>query len=122
MAGNFLHTTLTVGIALVWLINGLYCKLLNFVPRHRQIVARIYGPTHAAVITHITGALELAMFIWVFSNIGTRLCAIVQIVLIAAMNTVEYFKAQDLLLFGKRNAIFATLFILLICYNEFFLG
>jgi len=30
-------------IALIWLINGLFCKLLNFVPRHEEIVKRILG-------------------------------------------------------------------------------
>jgi hypothetical protein len=32
---------LTWLIALVWIINGLFCKVLNWAPRHQLIVARI---------------------------------------------------------------------------------
>lgn len=28
-------------IALVWLVNGLWCKVLGHVPRHEAIVARV---------------------------------------------------------------------------------
>jgi hypothetical protein len=34
---------LNYGIASVWIANGLFCKLLNLVPRHQRIVARILG-------------------------------------------------------------------------------
>ncbi len=30
-------------IAAVWIANGLFCKVLNLVPRHQEIVARIIG-------------------------------------------------------------------------------
>ena len=41
------NTILTIPISLVWLFNGLFCKLLDFVPRHEAIVARIPGMQHA---------------------------------------------------------------------------
>ena len=37
-------------ISLVWLVNGLYCKVLNFVPRHQLIVARILGEDFARIL------------------------------------------------------------------------
>jgi hypothetical protein len=42
-------------IALVWLVNGLLCKVLGLVPRHAAIVARILGPSHADLLTLLIG-------------------------------------------------------------------
>jgi hypothetical protein len=44
---GIIYRVLLVAIALVWLANGLLCKVLGLVPRHEAIVARILGP-HAA--------------------------------------------------------------------------
>jgi hypothetical protein len=112
---------LNVVVALVWFINGLYCKLLNFVPRHQQIVATMLGEEHAAIITRLIGVSEMLLAAWVLSRIKSRWCAIVQVVLIAMMNTLEFFLAPDLLLFGKANAVFATLLIGVILFNEYVL-
>lgn len=49
------HSLLTTAISLVWPINGFYCKLLNFVPRHQQVVARILDADHAAAATKTIG-------------------------------------------------------------------
>ena len=108
-------------IALVWLINGLYCKVFNGVPRHQEIVARILGTTHAALFTKAIGIAEILMAVWILSRILPRLNAIAQIVIIATMNTIEYFMAPDLLLFGHWNAVVALLFIAVIYSNEFLL-
>jgi hypothetical protein len=107
-------------IAAVWLVNGLICKLLNLVPRHQQIVARIIGDAHAGALTRLIGALEIAMGVWILSGIKPRLNAITQAVVIASMNTLEFLLAPDLLLWGRFNALFAFLFILLILYNQFY--
>jgi len=117
-----LHTILTYCIAAVWLINGLFCKLLNFVPRHQLIVARILGEADAALFTKAIGVAEAAMAVWVISGIKARVNAIAQMVIIAAMNALEFFLAPDLLLWGKLNAVFALLFILVIYFNEFYLA
>jgi hypothetical protein len=109
-------------IAAVWLINGLICKVLNLVPRHQEIVARIIGPSHSRQLTVLIGLYEIAMAIWILSRFWSRVNAIVQIIIIATMNSLEFFLAHDLLLWGKANAIFAFLFILLIYYNEFHLS
>jgi hypothetical protein len=50
-----------------------------------------------------------------------RLNTITQIIVIATMNTIEFILVPDLLLWGRFNALFALLFILLIWYNEFHL-
>ncbi len=107
-------------IALVWLINGLYCKALGFVPRHEQIVARILGESQAPVITRLIGILEILMAVWIWSRIKPRLCAVAQAIVIAVMNIIEFALAPDLLLFGRINAIVALCFIAVILLNEFY--
>jgi len=108
-------------IATVWIANGLFCKVLNLVPRHQEIVARILGNEHPALFTKAIGLSEIAMAVWILSGFQTRLNAITQIAVIATMNIMEFFLAPDLLLWGRFNLLFAFLFVLLIFYNEFFL-
>ena len=110
---------LTILISLVWLINGLVCKVLGFVPRHQQIVAKILGEQYSYVITKTIGGLEILMFVWVISRIKHRLCAVTQIILVAVMNTLEFILAPELLLFGRFNSLIALAFIFIIYYNEF---
>jgi len=114
-----LHRFLNCLIALVWLINGLLCKVLDLVPRHREIVARILGDDHAFLLSKMIGFSEIGMAVWVLSGLAKRLNALTQIIIIAAMNILEFFLAPDLLLWGRANALIAFLFIILICYNEF---
>jgi hypothetical protein len=109
-------------IAAVWLINGLFCKMLNRVPRHKEIVARILNTDQVSFITFMIGVGEVLMAIWILTGIRTRFNAVTQIIVIAVMNTLEFFLTPDLLLWGKANAIFAFLFILLIYYREFHLS
>jgi hypothetical protein len=111
-------------ISTVWLANGLFCKVLNLVPRHREIVAQILSLNHyySRIITIGIGISEMIMAIWILSKFKTRLNAITQIIIIATMNTMEFFLAPDLLLWGKTNSVFAFLFIVLIYFNEFYLN
>jgi uncharacterized membrane protein len=122
MNKKIIHRILTYLIALTWIINGLFCKLLNLVPRHQLIVARILGNDHAGLFTKIIGVLELCMAVWILSSIKPRLCAFAQIIVVTAMNSIEFFLAPDLLLFGKINSIVALVFIIVIYYNEFVLN
>jgi hypothetical protein len=109
-------------IAAVWLINGLFCKILNLVPRHQEIVARILGEHYATTFTKLIGLAEIMMFVWVISRIAPVFCARTQIFVILLMNSIEFTLAPDLLLFGKLNLLVALLFSTLILYNEFVLG
>lgn len=108
------HKVLTYLIAAVWLINGLYCKVLNQVPRHKEIVSRILGDEYAGILTIGIGIGEIGMAIWILSGVKSNLNATIQIVLIAVMNIIEFIKVKDLLLFGRLNIVFAFLFIVLI--------
>jgi hypothetical protein len=108
-------------ITIVWIANGLFCKVLNLVPRHQEIVARILGNGQAALLTRVIGFSEIAMALWILSGFQTRLNAITQVTIIAVMNMLEFFLVPDLLLWGRFNLLFAFLFILLILYNEFYI-
>lgn len=116
------HKLLNYFIAIVWFANGLFCKVLDLVPRHRQIVASILGDDYAKPLTLLIGFSEIGMAVWILSRRWTRLNAALQIFVIATMNILEFTLAPDLLLWGKANAIFAFMFILLIYYNEFYLN
>ena len=123
---NRLHMTLnkktnviTYFIALVWIINGLFCKVLDFVPRHEAIVAKILSEEHSRLLIVLIGLSEILMAIWILSGIKSRWNAITQILIVASMNILEFLLVPDLLLWGKLNALFACLFMLLVYFNEF---
>jgi len=118
MTITLLYRLLTYLIALVWLANGLLCKVLGLVPRHEAIVARILGPAYAGPLTRLIGLAEIGMAVWLLSGIKRRWCVLAQMALVATMNTLEYVLAPDLLLWGRANALFASLFVgLLYCYE-----
>lgn len=116
-----IHKILTYCIATVWIANGLFCKVLNLVPRHEQIVARILGDDHSRLLTILIGLSEIIMAVWILSAYKTKLNAIAQIAVVATMNTLEFILVPDLLLWGKLNSLFAFIFILVVYYNEFIL-
>lgn len=118
------HLVLTLVISLVWLANGLFCKVLNLVPRHQQIVETILGveTSTARVLTLLIGLSEVIMAIWILTQWKSKLIAFLQMSIVAAMNILEFVLAPDLLLWGRLNALFAFLFILLVYYHGFVLG
>jgi hypothetical protein len=116
------HKILSYCIAIVWLVNGLICKLLNLIPRHEQIVARILGKEYSRPLTIVIGISEIVMAFWILSGFKARLNTISQIAVIVIMNTLEFVLVPDLLLWGKFNSVFALLLILVIYINEFYLN
>ena len=111
---------MTYCIATVWIANGLFCKVLNLVPRHEQIVARILGDDYSRLLTILIGLSEIIMAVWILSDYKTKLNAIAQITVVATMNTLEFILVPDLLLWGKLNSLFAFIFILVVYFNEFY--
>lgn len=121
MIKNVLHPLLTFIIAFVWLVNGFFCKVLNLVPRHEQIVARILGRQYSKQFTIVIGIAEIIIAGFVLTKFKTRINAVVQMFIIATMNIIEFIIVPDLLLWGRANIIFAFMLIWLIYYNEFVL-
>lgn len=116
------HKILTYIIATVWLVNGLFCKVLNLIPRHEQIVARIIGNDYSRPLTILIGLAEIVMAIWVLTKFKSKLNAIAQMTVVATMNIIEFTVVPDLLLWGRLNIVFAFMFIGLVYYNEFVLN
>ena len=116
------HKILSFCIAAIWIVNGLFCKVLNLVPRHELIVAKILGNEHARLLTIVIGFSEILMTIWILSNLKSRLNAVTQIFIIAAMNILELIFVPGMLLWGKANGIFAFILIFAIYFNEFYLN
>ncbi len=114
-----IHNFLTYCIAAIWLINGLFCKVLNLVPRHQQIVASIVSIEYARFLTFAIGLAEIVMAIWILSKISSKLSTWVQIIIVTMMNVLEFLLVPDLLLWGKFNALFALLFMAVVYINEF---
>jgi uncharacterized membrane protein YphA (DoxX/SURF4 family) len=112
---------LTYLVAFVWLVNGLFCKVLNLVPRHQEIVARILGDSYAPLLTILIGFSEILICLWILSKIKSRWCAITQIIIVVMMNSIEFLFAKDLLLFGSLNAFFSFLFCCAVFATEFVL-
>ena len=117
-----IHKVLSLCIAGIWIANGLFCKVLNLIPRHELIVARILKTGHSRLLTMMIGCSEILMAIWILSDLKPKLNAIIQILIIAIMNILEIILAPDLLLWGRANGIFAFILILVIYFNEFYLN
>ena len=118
---RIIYKTLTFCIAAIWIANGLFCKVLNLVPRHEQIVAEILGENFSRPLTILIGLSEIIMAAWILSGYKSKLNAIVQILIVTTMNTLEFILVPDLLLWGKFNSLYAFLFILVVYLNEFYL-
>ena len=77
-----------LAIALVWLYQGLWCKVLGGVPRHEAVIEAV--PFIGSAAGHSTlialGLFECGIGLWVLSGRWMRQAAIVQTVLLAAMN------------------------------------
>jgi EamA domain-containing membrane protein RarD len=114
-----IYNLIKLSSAIIWLINGLYCKLLNQVPRHEMIVQRILQTSQAPMLTRLIGICEIGMAVWIIYGFKSKWNAIIQMIVIGIMNLLEFIIAPDLLLWGGGNAFFAALFILIIGLNEF---
>ncbi len=116
------HKTINIIIALVWLVNGLLCKILNLVPRHQEIVGRILSDDYAIILTKLIGIGEVAIAIWILLGIFSKLNCWVQIILVVVMNILEFILVPEYLLWGKGNLPFALLFAALVFVNYYYLG
>jgi uncharacterized membrane protein YphA (DoxX/SURF4 family) len=105
--------------ASVWLVNGLWCKVMDGVPRHREIVARILGEEHSLLLTRLIGIGEVGLAAWIVTGIRYKWSASVQILGVITMNVIEFFLAPDLLLYGRINAVVALAYVSLVAYSAF---
>lgn len=107
---------LTILIGSVWVFHGLYSKVSNGIPRHRQIVERILGEGIADRATLAIGILEISLGLWIFSGFLRRTCALVQTLALVSMNVLEILLARDLLISAPGMVALNLGFISLIWY------
>lgn len=93
-------TALRFFVAGVWLIHGLYNKLLGGSPRHLSIVQSVPGlaGSAGARVLLAVGVFEVAIAVWTLSRRAPRLCAATQTVVLLTMNGFELAYARPLLL------------------------
>src|SRR5215831_14967134 len=87
-------------VAGVWLVHGLYNKLLGGSPRHLAIVQSVPGFAGAAGarLMIAIGVCEVALAAWMLSGRALRACAATQTVVLLSMNAVELTFARPLLI------------------------
>src|SRR4051794_17641992 len=110
------RTLLAVAIGSVWIFHGVYSKVLEGIPRHRLIVARVLGEEHARGATVVIGACEAMLGLWTFTQRKRRACATVQTAAIAAMNTMEILRAEDLLISAAGMVALNLAFLCLVWF------
>ncbi len=104
--------------ASIWIVNGLFFKVLQFVPRHQTIVSEILELEEAYFLTLVIGVAETILGILILMNWRPKFLALTQVLLILSMNIFEYFLVPQLLMFGKWNLLFAILLCLGILVNQ----
>jgi hypothetical protein len=117
-----IYQILRVSFAVVWFVNGFYCKILGLIPRHEFIVAKILGFKYAETLTLAIGFGEVLMGFWILGGYKAKFNAVTQIVLVLLMNILEVILVPELLLWGSLNMLFALLFVILIFINEFIIA
>jgi len=87
-------------VAAVWLVHGLYNKLLGGSPRHLAIVQSVPGLSGAGGVRVLTavGLFEVALALWILSGRAPRRCAATQTAVLLSMNIVELTFARHLLI------------------------
>jgi uncharacterized membrane protein YphA (DoxX/SURF4 family) len=98
----------------VWIFHGLFSKILDGIPRHRQIVGRILGDDLADPATTAIGVMEILLGCWVLTGRHRRLCAAVQTLGIFTMNFLEILLARQLLISAAGMVALNLCFIALI--------
>jgi hypothetical protein len=98
-------------IGAVWVFHGLYSKLLNGFPRHREIVARVVGEELATPVTKLVGVGEVFLGLWTWSGRARKGCAATQTAALVSMNALEVGRAKDLLISAPGMLILNGLLI-----------
>ena len=117
VAASRLRLALRILVGSVWVFHGLYSKLLDGIPRHRLIVARVLGDEIAAVATVGVGVLEILLGIWAFTHRLPRACAAVQTAAIVVMNSLEIARAPDLLISAPGMLLLNAAFLAIGWYS-----
>ncbi len=78
-----------VAVALVWLYEGLWCKVLGGSRHEIEVVeaAPLFSPNVAALFLRALGVLETMLAVWVLTGWQPLWAAVVQTTLLVSLNT-----------------------------------
>jgi hypothetical protein len=78
-----------VAVALVWLYEGLWCKVLGGSRHELEVVeaAPLFSPNVAALFLRALGVLETMLAVWVLTGWQPLWAAVVQTTLLVSLNT-----------------------------------
>jgi uncharacterized membrane protein YphA (DoxX/SURF4 family) len=98
-----LARTCSTIVAAVWLVHGLFNKLLAGSARQLTIVQSVpgLGGIVGQWVILAVGTVEVAIAVWVLTRYAPRLCAALQTILLLSMNVIELRFARDLLLWPE---------------------
>ena len=84
-------------VALVWLYEGLWCKVLGRMPHQEAVVESVplLGPRYARAFLLLLGWAECALGLWILSGRLAWWAALTQTVALALMNAVGLAFARD---------------------------
>ncbi len=77
-----------VAVALVWLYEGVWCKVLRKMPHQEEVVAAhpLFGPRRARWTLFGIGVVETAIGVWVLTGYMPWMAALTQTILLVGMN------------------------------------
>lgn len=75
-------------VALVWLYEGLWCKILGRVPSQVEVAKAVprLGPWLGAPLLKAIGIFEIALAVWVMTGFTPGTCAIVESAFLIVLN------------------------------------
>jgi len=88
-----------IAVAGVWLYEGLWCKLLAGEPNQVRVVSAVpeVGPRFGGLFLKGLGVGEVLLALWILSRFRPELCALVQTVLLIALNSCGMVFARHLI-------------------------
>jgi hypothetical protein len=77
-----------VAVSAVWLYEGLWCKLLGGEPNQLRVVGAVPGfdARRGSFFLKLLGSAEVALALWALTGSAPIPCAVVQTLLLAALN------------------------------------
>lgn len=105
-------------LAVIWLVNGFFFKILDLVPRHQEIVGEILNVEAPYFLTFSIGLGETFIAFLILLNWRPKVLAWAQVILIMSMNSMEFIFIPEMLLFGEWNLLFAIILSLAILANQ----
>ncbi|SPE24888.1 conserved membrane hypothetical protein [Candidatus Sulfotelmatomonas gaucii] len=93
------HKLIRASIALVWLYQGLWCKVLGGAAHHQAVVSAVpfIGPAASRAVVIALGLMECGIAAWVLSGWQLRKAAVAQTAFLVGMNAAGLIWAWRLL-------------------------